>query len=86
VFVIVRGCSDGNLHCRGDAVVVVCLFVSLFAGFCGYEAWGYRFSICKRFCGSLFLIIVCLFVFVFGIFCRGAYSSCCSSPSILSDL
>jgi hypothetical protein len=37
-------------------------------------------------CGSLFLIIVCLFVFVFGIFCRGVCSSCCCSPSILSDL
>jgi len=67
VFVIVRGCSDGKLNCRGDAVVVVSFFLSfflsLFAGFCGYEGWGYRFSICKRFCGSLFLIIVCLFVF-----------------------
>lgn len=63
VFVIVRGCSDGKLNCRGDAVVAVSFFLSLFAGFCGYEGWGYRFSICKRFCGSLFLIIVCLFVF-----------------------
>jgi hypothetical protein len=63
--VIVRRCSDGKLNCRGDAVVAVSFFLSLFAGFCGYEGWGYRFSICKRFCGSLFLIIVCLFVFFF---------------------
>lgn len=65
VFVIVRGCSDGKLNCRGYAVVAVSVFLSLFAGFCGHEGWGYRISICKRFCGSLFLIIVCLFVFFF---------------------
>ncbi len=29
VFVIVRGCSDGKLNCRGDAVVVVSFFLSL---------------------------------------------------------
>jgi hypothetical protein len=32
VFVTVRGCSDGKLNCRSDAVVAVSFFLSL----CGF--------------------------------------------------
>lgn len=85
VFVTVRGCSDGKLNCRSDAVVAVSFFLSL-CGFLWPRGLGLSVFYSKRFCGSLFLIIVCLFVFVFGIFFRGACSSCCCSPSILSDL